>query len=236
MPAPDPQLQKGSRPPSVPASPRARFREQMRDEVKAVALRQIADGGPAGVSVNAIGRELGVSGPALYRYFRNRDALLTELVVDAYRDLAAALSAAVTANARRAPAARLAALARAYRAWAIAEPHRYGLLFGPPLPGHDAHSERIVAASEEAMAALTGVLAELGGAGPPKPSRPLAKQLAAWSRRRRQGDLDPTVALRAVTIWSRLHGHVALEIGGSFASMGLDADALFEAELPPLLA
>jgi AcrR family transcriptional regulator len=211
----------------------------MRDEVKAVALRQIAAGGPAGVSVNAIGRELGVSGPALYRYFRNRDALLTELIVDAYRDLAAALSAAVAESARRAPAARLTALARAYRAWAIAEPHRYGLLFGPPLPGHDAHSERIVAASEEAMAALTGVLAANGAtsaAVPAKPGRRLARQLAAWSDRRRQGDLDPAVALRAVTIWARLHGLVALEIGGNFASMGLDADALFEAALPALVA
>jgi AcrR family transcriptional regulator len=179
-----------------------------------------------------------VSGPALYRYFRNRDALLTELIVDAYRGLAAALSDAVAANGRRAPAARLAALARAYRAWAIAEPHRYGLLFGPPLPGHDAHSERIVAASEEAMAVLTGVLAASvtgAAAAPAKPSRRLAGQLAAWSRRR-QGDLDPAVALRAVTIWARLHGLVALEIGGSFASMGLDAEALFEAALPALLA
>jgi AcrR family transcriptional regulator len=211
----------------------------MRDEVKAVALRQIAESGPAGVSVNAIGRELGVSGPALYRYFRNRDALLTELIVDAYRDLAAALSAAVAESARRAPAARLAALARGYRAWAIAEPHRYGLLFSPPLPGHDAHAERIVAASEEAMAALTGVLAANGGtsgAVPAKPGRRLARQLATWRDRRRQGDLAPAVALRAVTIWARLHGLVALEIGGNFASMGLDADALFEAALPALLA
>jgi AcrR family transcriptional regulator len=44
--------------------------------------------------VNVIAEELGVSGPALYRYFAGRDALLTELIVDAYADLAAALTAA----------------------------------------------------------------------------------------------------------------------------------------------
>jgi AcrR family transcriptional regulator len=47
------------------------------------------------VSVSAIGKQLGVSGPALYRYFASRDELLTELVIDAYHDLADALAAAV---------------------------------------------------------------------------------------------------------------------------------------------
>src|SRR6476661_3586944 len=175
----------------------------MREEIKDVALRQLAAGGPAGVSVNAIGRELGVSGPALYRYFGSRDALLTELVIDAYEDLAAALRDTVSGR-RAAPAARLRALARAYRAWAIAHPHRYGLLFGPPLPG---------------------VLAESGEADTlPAPGRRLATGLRAWSRARGT-DTSPAVALRAVTAWARLHGHVALEIGGNFASMGLDPEA-----------
>ena len=38
------------------------------------------------------------------------------------------------------------------------------------------------------------------------------------------------------TVWARLHGHVALEIGGNFASMGLDPEALFEAEVDALVA
>ena len=54
-------------------------------------------------------------GPALYRYFAGRDALLTELVVDAYRDLAAALTDAATGAADRPAGERFAALARAYR-------------------------------------------------------------------------------------------------------------------------
>ena len=33
---------------------------------------------------------------------------------------------------------------------------------------------------------------------------------------------------RAVTAWSRMHGHVSLEIEGNFASMGLDPEALYE--------
>jgi AcrR family transcriptional regulator len=129
--------------------------------------------------------ELGVSGPALYRYFRNRDALLTELVLDAYNDLADALTGADS-------------LPRAYRAWALDQPHRYRLLFTAPLPGYDAHQPSLVAAAQRSMELLLRV----------EPDRE-----------------------RAVTLWSRMHGHVRLEIEGNFASIGLDPDAPFAATL-----
>ena len=43
-------------------------------------------------------------------------------------------------------------------------------------------------------------------------------------------EVEPDRA-RAVTLWSRMHGHVSLEIEGNFASMGLDPEALYEATL-----
>ncbi|HEY6886510.1 MAG TPA: TetR/AcrR family transcriptional regulator [Solirubrobacter sp.] len=157
----------------------------VRAAVKRVALTQLAAGGPSAVALNAIARELGVSGPALYRYFRNRDALLTELVLDAYNDLAEALTGAES-------------LPRAYRAWALEEPHRYRLLFAAPLPGYDAHQPELVAAAQRSMDLLLKV----------EPDRE-----------------------RAVVLWSRMHGHVSLEIEGNFASMGLDPERLYAATL-----
>jgi AcrR family transcriptional regulator len=150
-----------------------------------VALTQLAAGGPPAVALNAIARELGVSGPALYRYFRNRDALLTELVLDAYNDLAETLAGAQS-------------LPDAYRAWALAQPHRYRLLFTAPLPGYDAHQPELVAAAQRSMDLLLKL----------EPDRE-----------------------RAVTLWSRMHGHVSLEIEGNFASMGLDPEALYKQTL-----
>jgi AcrR family transcriptional regulator len=205
----------------------------VRDEVKQVALRQLAESGPAGLSVSAIGKELGVSGPALYRYFAGRDELLTELVIDAYNDLASALSTAISHGPGQEPRARLEALARGYRSWALAQPHRYRLLFGPPLPGYDAHAQRLVAASQAAMNLLLGALRELGNCTPAPPSQPLATQLTAWAQ---AFDVDPAIALRAILIWSRLHGLVSLEIAGNFASMGIDPHQVFEAQLPDLTA
>ena len=158
---------------------------QVRAAVKRIALGQLEAGGPAAVALNAIARELGVSGPALYRYFTNRDALMTALVKDAYDDLADALADAPS-------------LAHAYRAWALAQPHRYRLLFSAPFPGYDPHQPQLVAAARRSWDHLMKV--------------------------------EPN-ATRAVTLWSRMHGHLSLEIEGNFASMGLDPEVLYEATL-----
>jgi AcrR family transcriptional regulator len=209
---------------------RHRYRTQVRDEIKRAALRQLAEGGSDALSINAIAKELGVSGPALYRYFNGRDELLTELVVDAYDDLGDAVGLAAARTRGRSARDRLRALARAYREWALAHPHRYGLLFAEPIPGYDAHAQRLVAASQRAMNVLVGVL-DVEDAG--APSAALARELKRWARTRGIGASAP-VALRAVQVWTRLHGFVSLEIGGNFTSMQLDPDKLFRAELERL--
>lgn len=215
---------------------RERYRAQVRQEVKEVALRQLAEAGPGALSISAIGKQLGVSGPALYRYFASRDDLLTELVIDAYRDLAGALEAAAGQVPHHDPRGRFKALASAYRSWARGQPHRYRLLFGPPLPGYEAHAQRLVEASWGAMNLLLEVLREFGtDAGAAEPSGPLAAELTAWA-----GPHDARagagIALRAVLIWSQLHGIVSLEIAGNFASMGIDADQLFDIQLTAMTA
>jgi AcrR family transcriptional regulator len=198
---------------------RDRFRAQMVREIKDLALRQLAEGGPQALSISAIAKELGVSGPALYRYFASRDALLSDLIVDAYHDLADALAAAGPG---------LPALAAAYREWALVQPHRYRLLFGAPLPGYDAHGERLVAASQRTM----DVLIERIEPGP-VPDPRLAEQLTGWASRRGI-DADPGRSLRAVMAWSRLHGMVDLEIEGNYADLGIDPGLLFAAEVDTL--
>jgi AcrR family transcriptional regulator len=214
---------------------RQRYRAQVRSEIKQAALGQLEQSGPAGLSVSAIGKELGVSGPALYRYFASRDELLTELIIDAYDDLAQALRVAAQQHAGMRPQARFQALARAYRSWALDEPHRYRLLFGPPLPGYDAHAQRLVDASQAAMNQLLSVLAELGDRTTPAPTQPLASRLTAWALAHDPAT-GPATALRAVLTWSALHGLVSLEIAGNFTSMGIDPGQLFEAQLATLTA
>jgi AcrR family transcriptional regulator len=220
-----------TQPERASSTPRQRFRARIREDIKQAALGQLAQSGPAGVSVNAIGRELGVTGPALYRYFASRDALLTELVIDAYTDLATALGAAIAKTRSRVPRRRFEALARTYRAWALAQPHRYRLLFGPPLPGYDAHAERLIGAAQASMDLLIGTLPDHGNGT--RPTRELAAELSRWADKRGI-QVQAATALRAVLTWSRLHGFVSLEIAGNYVSMGIDPDQLFETELSAL--
>lgn len=221
----------------VPEPPpmRERYRAHVRHEVKQAALRQLAESGPAAVSISAIGKQLGVSGPALYRYFASRDELLTELVIDAYDDLASALSAAAGQSSDLGARARLQELARGYRSWAQSQPHRYRLLFGPPLPGYDAHAERLVGASQASMNVLLEVLRDVDTGAASSPGPPLAAQFSAWAHTHNL-EVDPATALRAVLVWSRLHGFVSLEIAGNYASMGIDPDQVFEEQLATLTA
>ena len=60
--------------------------------------------------------------------------------------------------------------------------------------------------------------------------REQAEQLAAWARARGIA-VEPDAALRAIIAWARVHGLVSLELAGDYEAMGLDPEALFEAEL-----
>ena len=53
-------------------------------QIKQTARKQIAENGAGNLSLGAIARALGMTPPALYRYFDNRDALITALIIDAY--------------------------------------------------------------------------------------------------------------------------------------------------------
>jgi AcrR family transcriptional regulator len=204
-------------------SPRVRYREQVRDEVKEHAWSQVATSGASALSLNAIAKRMGISGPALYRYFRNRDELITELVLDAYRDLAATARAATTAPD---PRERLTAVAVAIRGWALEAPHRYLLIYGTPVPGYSAPPEATDAAVS-LMAVLLDAFAELDDG----PSVPFDAHVAAHREWTRGHPAGPPALRRALTFWTRLHGVVSLEVAGHFTGMGFDPERLFAAEI-----
>ncbi|WP_432882060.1 TetR/AcrR family transcriptional regulator [Kribbella sp. CA-245084] len=129
------------------AGPRERYRAQVRDEVKQHAWVQIAEAGVSALSLNAIAKQMGVSGPALYRYFASRDELITALIRDAYRSLADTVRTAYDGGTDA------VGLAQVIRAWALADPQRYLLIYGTPVPGYHAPDET-TAISDEILTVL----------------------------------------------------------------------------------
>ncbi|MBD3010407.1 MULTISPECIES: TetR/AcrR family transcriptional regulator [unclassified Streptomyces] len=225
---------------------RERYRKQTREEAKAVALAQLAESGPAGISVNAIAKAMGMTGPALYRYFASRDELLTELITDTYRDLAETLAQAV---AGAAPADRFRAMARAMRDWAKRQPDRYLLIYGTPVPGYHAPPETAEIAAGmmrtifDACSAVGGADgATAHGATASHEQQPLT-ELEAELARHLEGvgswvpGEEPGGELkgRALRTWTRLHGVISLDVQGQFTGMGFDPSVLFEAEIDALV-
>jgi len=206
---------------------RQQYREQTRQEIKRIAMEQLAADGVAGISVNAIGKRMGVTGPALYRYFANRDALLTELISDGYHDLADTLERAIADGGPD----RLRAAARAMREWALAAPHRYLLLFGTPIPGYEAPAHTLDAASRSMRALLSAV----GVDTEPPRTGDLQRQVVAWGERMEYGDLTARQLHWGLVVWSRLHGHLSLEVADQFTLTEVDPALLFDAEVDALL-
>lgn len=121
---------------------RERARIEVTAAIKDEARRMLAAEGAAKLSLRAVARELGMVSSALYRYFPSRDELLTALIVDAYDSVGAAAERAEAA-ARAAgapPRTRWLAICEAFRAWALAHPHEYALIYGSPVPGYSAPS------------------------------------------------------------------------------------------------
>jgi AcrR family transcriptional regulator len=222
---------------TAPPTRRERLRRQTLEEIRHHALEQVVAGGPSAVSLNSIARSMGMSGPAIYRYFASRDELLDSLVTAGYGELSAALAQAEQAAAGSPPAARFAAVTAAYREWARRNPRYYGMLFGVRPDGLP-DSPQAIEAINASMVVVVRILGELtAGAVGSAAEEPLEADLAGWSARRELGeDLPPELLRLGVLTWTRLHGIVSLEVAGIFGDMGVDAGPLAEYETAAIIA
>jgi AcrR family transcriptional regulator len=218
-------------------SRRERLRQETLAEIKRHALEQIGEGGTAALSLNAIAKAMGMSGPAIYRYFASRDELLAALVHDGYGELTRVIVETAANGPERTPADRLRAVAIAYQGWAREHRHHYGMLFGAR-PAGFRDPEEAIDVIDGAMAVLLAQLgAIVGGAPVPTPSDDLTDELERWSARRQFPDGTPVVVLRlGLLAWTRMHGVVGLELAGIFADMEIDPGLLVAAEIDEIIA
>ena len=227
----------------IPQTRRDRVRAETLREIKQTARRVLVEHGPDGLALRAIAREMGMTAPALYRYFASREDLVENVVVDLYDELVGALETARDAAGPSA-AVQLLASCRAFRGWATTHPAEFGLLFGSADGG-------------EVVAPVT-----------PDPAGPSPVQAAAirfgslfgqlvvqiWLDRHfpvpAEEEIDPTlraqllewvhdfpmefplgVARIFLTCWIRLYGMVCMEVFGHLKFALHDARPLFEDEL-----
>lgn len=196
---------------------RERARAEVGREIKAAAHRQLGDVGAAGLSLRAVARELGMASSALYRYFASRDALLTELIVDAYDAIGDRIEAADRKAVAHGSRARWRAVCTAARGWAIAAPHDYALVYGSPVPGYEAPQDTVGPAGRVPLALLR-IVHDAWTAGELTPADDeltpeLAEQAEQVAGLGAEGVPAPVVA-RTVIAWTQLFGMLSFELFG----------------------
>ncbi|MFI6643951.1 TetR/AcrR family transcriptional regulator [Streptomyces sp. NPDC050504] len=222
---------------------RERARIELTAAIKDEARRQLAAEGAAKLSLRAVARELGMASSAIYRYYPSRDELLTALIVDAYDAIGEAAESALAPAVAPTPSAPAAPSApsttrdliacwvdvcRATRAWALAHPHEYALIYGSPVPGYSAPQTTTGPAARVA-GALISLVREAhrtkGLAVPVLPAalRAEAERLAADVA----PDLPPAVGIALATVWAQLFGLISFEVFGQFNRVVEERDAFF---------
>ncbi len=201
--------------------------------MKRIARRQLGEHGPD-LSLRAVARELGVVSSAVYRYFESRDHLLTALIIDAYNDLGECVERAERSVPRRDLLQRWLVTCRAARAWALAHPAEYGLLYGTPVPGYAAPADTIAPASRPVLV-LTAILRDAVERGGPTPTDRLAAAVRAdlgrLSAEPGYAGVPPAVLARGMIAWTEVFGALNFELFGRLTGAITDYDAWFEHQL-----
>ncbi len=204
---------------------RARARAEMRATILDAARGELVREGAAGLSLRAVAREVGMASSALFRYFENRDALLTALIVDAYTSLGEAVEAAEGAVPRADLLGRWLAIVHTVRSWALEHPSLYALVYGSPVSGYAAPPDTVDPGTRVSRL-LTALLLDTIDAHGPRASHtaPDGEAPAALPPAAVEG-LAPAMAFmgppatpewvaHGLMVWAWLFGSVSLELFG----------------------
>lgn len=112
---------------------RGRHRQEVLSGAIAAARRLLAEDGLESVTMLAVSRAVGITGPALYRYFPSRSDLLRATYRHVLDELVARVREAVARQPARDRAAELHAMTYAMFAWCVANPSEFDLLLGAGL-------------------------------------------------------------------------------------------------------
>jgi AcrR family transcriptional regulator len=218
---------------------RERQLQATKDEIRAAAWAHLAQHGAPALSLRAIASSIGLSAPALYRYFPSRDHLVTALIVEAYLSLADTLDRLMAEHPAESWADSLRRLSQGYRAWAMARPAAFYLIFGDPIPGYQAPAEAVMAPAARTLTALIATLDRARLAGDlrlplqPAPSAGLAAGLQAWSDAIHK--THPDILYLAFVIASRVQGLMLVELGRQLPPFLADATGIYQREVERMI-
>ncbi|MEP7765693.1 helix-turn-helix domain-containing protein [Sanguibacter sp. 25GB23B1] len=229
---------------NTPRTARERARAEVMAELLAAAKERLSVEGAAGLSLRAVARDLGMASSAVYRYVESRDALLTLLIIEGYDAVGDACEEALRVSHERGetPAQAWLAVARAVRAWAVANPRSFELVYGTPVPGYQAPQDTVASAVRLWGVVQTILLSALadGSLRPPGGRLDASGLLSSETLTFVGIDLtDPTAdpetrcalenaVARSFTLFSSLVGAISAELYGHLHRVVTDYDRAFD--------
>lgn len=189
-----------------------------RTRVLDAAMRLLDTDGPDALQVRRIAAEVGSSTMAVYTHFGSMIELRTAVVCEGLHRFATALEAAGHTDD---PIADLFTQGVAYRAFALANPHLYRMMFGVSTPKSAQANFRDLTATGTPGAVPEGAEAFA-----------ILARLTERAAARQRISVPDTVAF-AAQVWSAIHGYVLLEMAGYF---GTEGNGLIEVLAPLTIA
>jgi AcrR family transcriptional regulator len=172
---------------SVPSTPDSVTSDQ-RAAILTAAIGIVQNEGAAALTVRNVAAAAGCSTTGVYTYFGGKDGLVDAIFVDGFERFDAALEKA--ADHAPDPMQCLLLTGQTYRAWALANPTQYQVMFTRAIPDFYA-SEPALARALQSFEALVGRV----------------------SRAIESGDLDAGDPHElAMHVWATVHGYVMLEL------------------------
>lgn len=223
---------------AAPLTRRERLRAETLEEIQTTARRMLISDGYDGLSLRAIARAMGMSAPALYRYYASREDLIAALVDELKLEMTEALEKA--RDAETGVVAKLLRASREFRRWAVTHPSEFTLVFTSTTLGLNIPPDGDVDPTGERFGQVFGDLITELYLTQPFPilsddeiEPELRSHLQTWN------DCFPTplplgVVLVFLSCWIRLYGTVSMEVFGQLQFAMSDAGPMFEAELRSL--
>ena len=231
-------------------SRRDRVRAATTAEIKQTARQILVSEGPDAVSLRAIAREMGMTAPALYRYFGSHEELVKHVIADIFTELAGDLRGAIaTADAESGGdmLAKVLAACWEFRRWSLSHTREFGLIFATPLPGLHVQQDEITAEGGGQFGNTFFLLmVELWRKQPfdvPRDDQ-IEPGLLEQLKRYREGlgelaaGLPFGLLLVFLRCWVRLYGIVSLEVFGHLSFALDDGRPMFElmlSEMAPMV-
>jgi AcrR family transcriptional regulator len=165
-------------------------RRNLRESLVKAANKRILEGGIASLSLRKLAKDTGVTTMATYHHFRNKEALLVQIAVNGYTELAELMKK--EAAAASTPREAVRRIVRVYFRFALKKPNIYHLMFGREIQGKPHIPEFKKAANESFYIMANAIKAHLDDS---------------------EHDVDADAV--GLSFWCTLHGLVCLVTDGT---------------------